>query len=165
MNTVYIIRTREYDVDNYPTWTPRPEYGYFETQSAANAWCEAQPNPKYWDYEEVELTRPLDPQPWAKGRATNVRKEERAVTPPEGEYPGKGMEKWRFEPRRGFEVDSALYAQRGGLDPLPLLVPVPEGLVLRGRTRYGMGESYFGRIPLVFDPREGFETNLSKYGA
>jgi hypothetical protein len=133
--------------------------GVYETKEAAEA--DIPRLDKEWEnerahvVEEWEITKPLDPEPWENYSQGRIR----AVTPPEAPY----LEGWRFDPRQGFTRDSASYAVRGGLDPLPWKTPAPEGMQIKGRTRWEWEHEGYPRTPNVFDPREGFDQNREHY--
>jgi hypothetical protein len=156
MTTIYLPQRRRIDVDNWPRWDTTTDYGYFHSIETFEVWRAERQEPEEWTYEEVELTTPLDPEPWR-----NHRTKERAAFLPR--FQGKD---WHWDRRGGHEPDSALYAVRGGLDPFPYedRHPTDPEKVLKGRRRWpDMVQGRASNAVRHFAPREGFEQNEELY--
>jgi len=110
-------------------------------------------NERAYVVEEWAFTYPLDPMPWVKGGWGSTDRAASMASQIKG---------FRFEPRIGFNKNSADYAERGGIDPLPWFTPAPEGLTIKGRTRWE-SETAGYKTPNVFAPREGFEQDRRHY--
>lgn len=100
---------------------------------------------------EFKFMRPIDPTPWLN------RREERRVASLSSQVTG-----FEWSPRSGFSRDSSLYVELGGIDPRPLSIPVPEGVTVRGYTRFTYGDKYASRNA-VFAPRPGYVQDEEAY--